>query len=43
MQLSKELNTHMIGTIVEKGKNNLYIAAIIVGPNVFLGKHKKDT
>lgn len=41
VELSKELNTHLIGTIIEKEKDALFITAIIVGPEGYIGKHRK--
>lgn len=41
IELSKELNTHIIGTIVEKENDYLFITAVVVSPDGYLGKHRK--
>lgn len=41
IKISKKLNCHLIGAIVEKEKGNLYISAVVTGPEGYIGKHRK--
>lgn len=40
-EIAKKNNCHLIGAIVETQNSNLYITAVIVGPEGYIGKQRK--
>lgn len=41
LQIAADKQCHIIGTIVEKEGDKLYITAVVVGPNQYIGKQRK--
>lgn len=41
-EIAKEANCHLVGTIVEKENDRLYITAVVAGPSGYIGKHRKS-
>lgn len=41
LEIAKEKSTTIVGTILEKENNNLYICSVAVNPKGFLGKYRK--
>lgn len=41
LKIAKDTETYIAGAILEKEAENLYITAVVVGPNGFVGKHRK--
>lgn len=41
LEIAKEKNTTIIGTILEKENGKLYICSVVLSPNGFLGKYRK--
>ncbi|MCX7747048.1 MAG: hypothetical protein N2645_09185 [Clostridia bacterium] len=40
-EIAKTANCHLVGAIIEKENDQLYIAAIIAGPSGYIGKQRK--
>lgn len=41
IEIAKSKNCNLVGAIVEKANDSLYISAIIVGPKGYIGKQRK--
>lgn len=41
LEIAEKTKTYIVGAILEKEEKNLYITAIVVGPEGFIGKYRK--